>query len=99
MSKKYKPSKTLSRYNQSLLNRIDNMDRDSEYNPYNARKKTTMTEDELFDNHEYLEEDEVQAEIEKSSKVSASSIIVPIVVIILLLETIGGLIFLFKSIA
>lgn len=88
-----KPSKSLGRYNPNLIARIDSMDDDSEFNPYSANKRQTITESELFDNEEYLDEDEAQDELFNQSKSGGSSALPAIIAGLLIVGCLAGVIF------
>ena len=78
-----------------MIDRIDSINMDTKYNPYEARKKQTVNDSELFNNELYLEEDDEGNLLTKEEAESSSNSIVPIVVtvvIILVVVVIGILI-------
>ena len=50
--------KTYQRYDKNLLDRIDNMITDADYDPYASTKKRTVSDDELFNDKIYRSPDE-----------------------------------------
>lgn len=46
------------RYNQNLIDRIDNMTDDKDFDPYKATKKRTMSNEQAFDDSIYHGEDD-----------------------------------------
>ena len=98
-----------SRYNQSLLDRIDNMESDKDFNPYNAEKKHTVNHDELFNEEVYMSQDEYEEFKDNQKKDdedetfnnlddSGSPIAVGIVVAIIIVIVIAGFILFLKNI-
>lgn len=78
-----------------MIDRIDSINMDTKYNPYEAQKKQTVNDSELFNNELYLEEDDEGNLLTKEEAESSSNSIVPIVVtvvIILVVVVIGILI-------
>ena len=67
-----KSRNTYSRYSKSLLDRIDSMTSDKDYDPYQPEKRHTVTDDSLFNNRDYLSEDELEA-LDKESENSSNS--------------------------
>lgn len=55
---KFKKRGVYQRYNQNLLDRIDNMKDASDFNPYNAEKKHTVEDSELFGNKNYTSDED-----------------------------------------
>ena len=57
---KSKPKKKSGTISTELLMRIDNMDDDKDYDPYQPLKRTTLSNDELFHSDDYvIQEDDL----------------------------------------
>lgn len=85
LGKKKAPNK--GTLNSELVQRIDNMDDMSDYNPYQAIKRTTIDTEELFSDENYTTEDEDSDEIH----VSAGKVIAGIVIGILAVLIVGAI--------
>ena len=91
MFKKSKLHHNKGTINQELLQRIDKINDEKEYNPYTAIKKATVSQDELFKEEDYEEEkgDYVYT-IERGKKIN----LWPLFVFIFVVGTFGGIIYL-----
>lgn len=71
--------------NEELLQRIDKMNDNKEFDPYASIKRTTILQEELFNNDDYeLEDDDYVSQIENDKKESKLPIILTILFLLLL---------------
>ncbi len=72
--------------NSELLQRIDKMDDNKDYDPYASIKRTTISQEELFSSEDYeLDEDDYVSKIENDKKESKLPIILTIAFISIML--------------
>lgn len=89
MSKaKKEKNKTFSRYDKNLIDRIDGMQSDADFSPYEATRKRTVTNEQLFGDEIYNDLEEEDAANEENS--SGAGIVIAILIILLIGIGVGG---------
>lgn len=79
---KFKPVNTID---SNILNRIDSIKSDKDFNPYEAQKKHTVDNNELFDHELYMTEEEIEkADPESINTSSKAPVIITIVTILII---------------
>lgn len=78
----------IDRFNQQLLDRIDNMDDASEFSPYQPSKKTIIQDSEMFDTENYFDEDQESGDNEyemsgEQQKKGSSGIIIGLLIAVI----------------
>lgn len=78
-----------------LLQRIDSINDDKEYDPYKALKRTTVSSKELFNESDYeiQDDDVILRDEEKVKKEKRTSLIIGLIVMVLMLSVLGGLVY------
>ena len=86
-------NKTYQRYDKNLIDRIDNMKTDADYNPYEATKKHTVTDQELFDAGLYSTPEEEEAEELAQDSSGGGVIALVVVLLVILVAAVGFVVF------
>lgn len=85
---KKEKSKSFSRYDKNLIDRIDGMQSDADFSPYESTKKHTVTNEQLFGDEIYNELEEEDAANEESS--SGAGIVITVLIALIIGICIGG---------
>ena len=97
MSKtKKEKCKTFSRFDRKIIDRIDGMQSDADFSPYEATKKRTVTTEQLFGDEIYNDLENEDAENEEES--SGAGIVIIVLILVIAIVCIGGF-FLYKAIS
>lgn len=87
----HKEKGAYKRFNAGLIDRLDSMTDDRDYNPYHADKKHTVSDEELFNQELYMTDKEIEEEKERQDRInkfdnddSGNSIVIVILTIIII---------------
>ena len=85
--------------NEELIQRLDNMELEHEYDPYQALKKTTVNNEDLFSEEDYSinTDDNFVSYHEEEKKSSVKGIVLGIIIAITFILIAVGIIYLFKA--
>jgi hypothetical protein len=79
-----KSNKKYSRYNQTLMDRVDHMEVESEYDPYKATKRHNIDNKNLFSEDAYEDAVEVDPDADEGKGIVIAVVVILVIIVAVL---------------